>query len=489
VQLCELMFATGNFPSAFKLAVVCPIHKGGSKLCVDNYRPIAILPILSRIVEKVVHQRLSDYFCKELKTLYSHQFGFRVASSTENATIELTNLLLSSVDRGMCASGVFMDLRKAFDVVDHNYLLEVLQKYGVRGVPSMFFANYLQERRQVVKVNGKLSQSHVVTHGVVQGSCLGPLLLLIFMNAVGSLPLSGQLFLYADDALLINIHDPKQSDSASARIRGDMSMIVDLFCQRGLLLNESKTKFVMFGSAANKMDVGPTIEISPNLMISRVDSIIYLGLGLHEYLRWNFHVSLIEKKVSPANGILWKLRNVLPLYARKLVYDSLLQSHLNYVIPVWGHSPFSTISLLQVLQNRALRNVYHLKPRTNRVNMYLHMIESHLPIRGIFVLNTATYLYKSINNFTFSNLVFSRSGAFHTTQTRSSSSLRSVIARSSRGAQSISTVGPTIFNKIPEDIKRLRHPQAFRWALRCFLRNENFISSCFDSSYFNFVLS
>lgn len=196
VHLITVIYSTGIYPSTFKLAVVSPIHKSGAKSSVDNYRPISVLPVLNKIVERTIYNRLFNFVSCKLGIVYSHQFGFRPKSNTENAAIELTNLIMRAIDQKKIVTGVFMDLKKAFDIVDHKKLLQVLEKYGVRGSISKMLESYLDNLKQVVKVENKLSEEKVISTGVVQGSCLGPLLFIIFINAIGSLQTAGKLFVH-----------------------------------------------------------------------------------------------------------------------------------------------------------------------------------------------------------------------------------------------------------------------------------------------------
>jgi hypothetical protein len=205
--LIKKIFSSGEYPTIFKLAIVTPIHKGGSRANVENYRPISVLPVLNKVVERVLSKRIKSFLINNQNLLYSHQFGFRDRSGTENAVVEVMSEVLQQVDRKKTVSCIFMDLRKAFDVVNHQELLAVLWKSGIRGTAHKIVESYLIGRRQAVKVNGTLSDEAPIDSGVIQGSCVGPPFFTIFINAFGSLPLRGKLFLFADDAVLLNVHD------------------------------------------------------------------------------------------------------------------------------------------------------------------------------------------------------------------------------------------------------------------------------------------
>lgn len=482
-HLIKSIFTTGIYPSTFKLAIVTPIHKGGSRLTLENYRPISVLPVLNKIVEKVLYKRLNNFFSGHL---YDRQFGFRAKANTETAAIEVSSTIIAALDKKRYATGVFMDLKKAFDLVDHVTLLQVLENYGIRGLALNPFRSYLTNRRQVVKIGNALSPEERLNSGVVQGSCLGPLLFLIFINAVGSLPIMGQLFLFADDAVLINEHC--NSTEIVSNIQSDMNTIVTFFKQRGMILNASKTNFMLFSPHRAPVTIRNEIEIASDMSIARVKVTKYLGLTINDSFTWIDHVESLSKKLAPAAGVLWKLRNVLPTHSRKIVYDALMQTHLCYLIPVWGFAPSYVLANIQVIQNRALRNVYQLHPRTNRKSMYLHSVETHLPVRGLCILNSATFMYKTLHGNTFTNMRFTRAGDHQTRNLRNSSSLRFSASKTKYGDQAMEVVGPRIYNEIPVNITSMRLPYSFRCALRDHLQNDAFIASCFNKDFFKFKL-
>ena len=485
VTLVNVIFSSGVYPTIFKTALVTPIFKGGSQFCLENYRPVSVLPILNKVVEKIFANRLNDFASKN-KILFCRQFGFRKGASTEAAAAELTNSITHALDAKLSVTGVFMDLRKAFDLVDHEILLEVLRKYGVRGCAIQPIISYLSERRQIVKVGASYSEETSISNGVIQGSCLGPLLFLLFINAVGSLPITGEIYLFADDAILLNRHNQNDPDLAREILIKDMTLIANFFAQRRLILNVSKTNFMLFTTPTRPLKIGNKIEISSELIIERVLSAKYLGLVVNETLSWVQHIEAVRKKIAPAAGVLWKLRNVLPLHSRKLVYDALVQSHLSYMITIWGFAPFTALSETQVLQNRSLRNVHHLHPRTSRSTMYMSLVDGRLPLRGMCVLNTATFIHNALSGQNISNLPYARVKDGQDRQLRNANDLRSQTSHSTLGNRAIDVVGPKIYNKVPKTIKSIRPIRSFRRAFQKHLHTEDFITSCFNKSFLEF---
>jgi Reverse transcriptase (RNA-dependent DNA polymerase) len=262
---------------------------------------------------------------------------------------------MHALDEGKFATAIFMDLKKAFDIVDHKILLQVLEQYGVRGRVFNLLENYLAERQQVVKVGKAKSHTAAISTGVVQGSCLGPLLFLLFVNSIGQLKTNGQLFLFADDTVLINVHN--KVENVTPTLKADMKPILEFFSQRKMILNSSKTNFMLFSSPYKKIEFPSSIEIAEGLEVKRVSTFKYLGLHLDESLRWHEHLNHLEKKLASTNGVLWKLRYFLSLDAKRAVFDALFQSHINYLVSLWGLAACSLLANSQVLQNRALRNV------------------------------------------------------------------------------------------------------------------------------------
>ncbi len=180
-ELVNLSFETGIFPDILKIAKVIPLHKKESKIDHRNYRPISLLSVLSKIFEKLIYKRIYSYLDQK-KLLYSKQFGFRGNHSTNHAIISLTEHIRNLLDKGEYVCGIFVDLEKAFDTVHHDILCEKIKSYGFRGNINRLLKSYLGDRKQYVSINGFDSDVKNVTCGVPQGSSLGPLLFLLYIN-------------------------------------------------------------------------------------------------------------------------------------------------------------------------------------------------------------------------------------------------------------------------------------------------------------------
>ena len=287
-------FELGIFPDLLKLAKVIPIYKKGDKLSVNNYRPISILSNISKIFEKLMHRRLYS-FLNQQKILYELQFGFRLDSNTTQALIKITELIRDAIDDSMFACGIFLDFQKAFDTVKHEILLDKLEHYGIRGIGLSWFKSFLSSRSQFVSVNGTVSENLSITHGVPQGSVLGPLLFLIFINDLNLSIQHSKTHHFADDTNLILID--KSLKKINKFANHDLKLASEWVRANRLSLNADKTEIVIF-RAKNKIITkklnfrinGKKIELSGRVK--------YLGIHIDQHLKWDYHINNIRKKIK-----------------------------------------------------------------------------------------------------------------------------------------------------------------------------------------------
>ena len=243
MHIFNLSFSTGQHPDLFKISKVIPIFKKGSRLLVSNYRPISLLSNLNKILEKLVHIRVYK-FLEDFNCLYSLQFGFRQKHSTNHALIDITETIRSALDNKKYVCGVFVDLQKAFDTVNHEILVAKLDHYGIRGVANNWFSSYLSNRTQFVSILGFESDTKPMRHGVPQGSVLGPLLFLIYINDLHCSIKHSKVYHFADDTNLLNISN--SSKRLQKLVNADLKILYNWLLANKFSLNCDKTEIIFF---------------------------------------------------------------------------------------------------------------------------------------------------------------------------------------------------------------------------------------------------
>jgi hypothetical protein len=243
-KIINVSFLAGIFPDALKIAKICPIFKSGDKHTLSNFRPISVLPSFSKIFEKIMYKRLNDYLTK-YTMLSPNQYGFRKGYSCYMALLDMHYNISTALDRKEYAAGVFLDLSKAFDTVDHAILIKKLEHYGIRGTPLNLFISYLSCRKQYVSFRGTNSYLSTVICGVPQGSTLGPLLFLLYINDITSCSAVLKFILFADDTNIFFSH--KDINILIKTLNQELLKLSMWFRANKLSLNVLKTNFMFFG--------------------------------------------------------------------------------------------------------------------------------------------------------------------------------------------------------------------------------------------------
>lgn len=370
--LINQVLHTGMFPDKLKIAKVIPIFKKGDLSLFENYRPISLLPSISKVLEKIIFTQLSSYF-NDLKLLFDNQYGFRPKHSTEYAALELIDRIVTQMDTNDIPISIFLDLSKAFDTIDHNILLNKLKYYGLRGSTLQLLKSYLQNRKQYIEIEDIKSDILSVTIGVPQGSILGPLLFVIYINDFSQASHKFDFIMYADDTTLFStvnsFSDNPENKNIQSSINEELSKVIEWLKINKLSLNKNKSKYMIF-HMPNKRTTTFTPKID-DVNIEKVDEFIFLGLTLDSNLNWKKHTEKVSNKCSKIIGILNRLKYVLPVQIKVLLYNSLLLSHINYCIMAWGYQG----NRVMKIQKKAMRiitlNKYnsHTEPLFKKLNL------------------------------------------------------------------------------------------------------------------------
>lgn len=342
--LFNLCMRKGKFPNPLKTAKIVPLYKGGDSSSLSNYRPVALLPTIGKILEKLLYARISK-FVNENNILYDCQYGFRRKSSTTTAATELITKLQGWLDEGKTLAVIFLDISKAFDSISQEKLYQKLFMYGIRGNTLKILKSYFEGRKQFTELEGQTSEVSSIDWGVIQGGNLTALLFVLYINDIAMLKLNGKPYVYADDTAIV------YENYDALKMQADVNTLADFYRINVLSLNVKKTKFMVFRSQYNKENLTlPTLHLNQTEIL-QTSEIRYLGLIIDKHLNWNEHLRTLSKDISRQVGIIYKLRHQLKQKILLRIYHSLIQSKVTYMIAVWGSAFHTHKKQIYILQN------------------------------------------------------------------------------------------------------------------------------------------
>ena len=394
-DLINKSIITGRFPNQLKQAKVYPIFKNGVKDDPSNYRPISILPTISKIFEKHINNHLMR-FLNKYKLIHECQSGFRQKHSCNTALIKLIDQWMESIDKGNRVGSLFLDFRKAFDMVDHTLLLKKLSHYKLSHASLSWFQSYLSTRVQCIKSDDGMSEFSEMLSGVPQGSILGPTLFLLFINDLPLYLKHCLVDLYADDS---TVHiSGKSKPEIEHKLQADANESDDWSIRNKLPIHYGKSTTMTLGTRYKIREVGHLNISIGNTSLNSVHSQKLLGLHIDETLNWNQHIDYLCSVISSRISLLKQLSYYVPQNIQKIYYQSYILPMIDYGSISWGSTSKANKERINKLQKRAARIILNADYITPSEEMFEQLDWMSVPHRINY--NKAVLTYKALNNLT-----------------------------------------------------------------------------------------
>ena len=464
--ICNKSIQNSEFPSKWKEGKVTPLFKNGTKEDVNNYRPISILPVLSKIIEKHVHDSLME-FLNTFELLHKTQSGFRPKHSCETALTYMIDSWLKAINDDEIVGVVMVDFKKAFDLVDHNLLIDKLKRYRLSDMTIKWFSSYLIDRKQKVSISNKLSTEERVLNGVPQGSILGPLMFLLFINDLPLYTDNVKTDLYADDTTLHE--NDKSISNIKKKLQIALNNLQEWCKNNGMVLNTTKTKIMLITTRQKRLHITKEeIELTYNQQtLNHISEDKILGVQVDDHLLFSSHIDKTAKKITSNIWLLSRIKDYLNKEHRVRYYKSFIQPHIDYCNIVWGTTAQSNLLRLFRLQKRACKIILDY----NVDNIFESMKD--LKIMTIYeriYFRKAKFMYKVSNSMTpsyISDMFNRRSASPSGLVLRSSTTNNYIPPKPNKEIfkRSISYSGPLIWNSLPVEIRQADSINTFH--LRC----------------------
>ena len=467
-NVLNMSLKVGVVPADWKLARVTPIYKGnGKKNDENNYRPISVIANISMLMEREVHSQIMEYFI-EHHFFTIDQFAFLKRHSTITSLHRMLDEWYEAINENEFIISCFFDIQKCFDSINHEILLKKLSLYGITGNELKWFKNYLNERRQYVLCNNKESDVREVVTGVPQGSALGPLLFLIFVNDFPQHIRNASCNLFADDASVYVFG--KDLNQTVTRMQTSINDASCWYLNNNLPVNISKTLCMLSGSEykigrLNEEECNLALTLN-NIPLKQVSKCRYLGLQLDNKLKWNEHIQFLCRNLAYKIALMRRLSKSLNSTVLSKIYISYIQPVLDYAVSIWGHCTDTNKAFITRMQHRAARIVtgqfdyINVRGRDLMIQLGWQTIDQR---RDYF---TACLMYQGINNIApiHINNEIDLVSEIHDAQTRSALNGNVYTPKPNLEIykNSLRYYGSIIWNDLPAELKSAQDQRDFK---------------------------
>lgn len=452
--LINEIFSVGIFPQCLKNAIIKPLFKKGDKFDMTNYRPISLISSLAKIVERIIKKRLLK-FLEKYELISKKQFGFREKTSTDDAIFHLTSNIYRKLEKSKKVLCVFLDLAKAFDTVDHRILIDILNNLGIRGPALKLFKSYLFDRQQMVAIENHHSSYRQVKYGVPQGTVLGPLLFIIYINGLLELELDcGEVLSFADDTVIM--YEGDSWDEVKEKAERKLVIIKNWFDSMSLTINFNKTKFITFSSNNRNIPAYRQIRLicaTGNILIEGANYLRYLGVDIDKNLKWDIHINNTIKKLRRILYTFRQIKKILDIPQLKVIYHALVGTHIQYGISSWGGTYDKHIKPLEIIQKMFLKTIFGQQLTYSSDQIYK---DSKLfDIRQLYTYKILTLQYKNKSTL---------QGIAHEYNTRHKNMVvtRTIKVSTSHCQRSGWFLAPHIYRQLPNNIKESKSIHNFK---------------------------